>query len=124
MLEVTLEVNDAAFEQTVSLDGLTYGFEFWWNERMESWYMTVYTALGEPITSGIRLAHKQHLLAKYRDERLPPGSLFLISLSDSPCDPTFEGFGVDTKLVYYTADDLASIVVPEDDEPLKVNGVP
>lgn len=106
MRELNLPTDDSAFSFTDVLDERAYTFDFWWNTRTLSWYLSLTDAEGVQLVSGVRLSHKAFPLARLRDLRLPPGALYVLSMSDSDAEPTLESLGRDTRIIYYSADDL------------------
>lgn len=54
----------------------------------------------DPIVTGIVLLVDFDLLRQYADDRLPPGSFFLIDESGQGKDPNRTNFAIDVKLYY------------------------
>lgn len=84
------------FAQQVQLEGTTYRLRARWNTLGEAWHVDFLTAQREPIVTGIRIVAGVSLLAQFRDDRLPPGDLFVIGCK---C-PTRDALGNEAQLVY------------------------
>lgn len=86
----------------VELDGLTFGFRTYWNDRNKSWYMDVFDSELNPLLFGQRLG-TDSLISRY----LPtmPGNLILVSTdARDTSDPGRSDLGERVKLMYEAAD--------------------
>lgn len=97
------------FYQTTSLDGVSYGLRFQYNQREACYYLSIVdTALGQDIISGVKLVTGYYLIRRYAGGDivgLPPGELLIIpnSTSDIPADVGQLGIGNAFTLYYLDA---------------------
>jgi hypothetical protein len=64
-----------AYTFRVSLEGVNYGFRFYWNTREGAWYFDLNDDAGEAIVSGQKLTADWPWLQNVVDRRAPPGDL-------------------------------------------------
>lgn len=88
------------YDYSIELEGVTYQFEFRWNARDASWYLSVMTADGEPLLLGRRMVIGSDLLVRLRDARRPPGQLFLLDTSGEDREAGQYDLGVRAQLYY------------------------
>lgn len=94
------------FTFNCELEGQTYGFEFWWNDRLPGWFMSISTVDGTLVLSGVRLSEGFPLTARFKDSRLPPGAIMAIDTTGRQADPRLEDLGARTQLAYIESADL------------------
>ncbi len=89
----------------VVLDGSSYTLELFWNDRIDSWHMSLFDALGEPIVQGVRIASSVPLLRDFVDVRLPSGSFVCLDTFGEDKDPVYDDFGEKGRcsLIYVSA---------------------
>jgi len=109
MLTITLPQGLAFYDQRVELDGTTYVLDFAWNERGRSWFLTVNTADGAPIVSGLAVVSNWPLLRrfKYKPE-LPGGELVAVDLTGTYDAAGYTDLGTNVQLTYFTAAEVAA----------------
>ncbi|WP_448510308.1 phage baseplate plug family protein [Immundisolibacter sp.] len=102
MAYVTLPVRTdlPAYDFSIILDGETFIFSFEWNERGSYWTMDVLDSEGNHLVAGVRMTTGVNLLAQYRNENLPKGSLFLLDTRGFNDDPQVDNFGKNVLLMY------------------------
>lgn len=102
---------DPLYTQTSALDGVEYTLSFAFNGREKCWYLSIGTAAGVPIVSGLKIMANTYLLQRYTDDRLPPGELiaFTTSTDDSPPGLEELGAGLRCELLYLDAAELAEM---------------
>lgn len=88
------------------LEGVSYSFEFRWNEREEAWFLTLGDGEGVPLVAGLRVVVDFDLLSYARGERVPSGYLFALDTQGEHIDPGFEDLGRRVQMHYFTADEL------------------
>ena len=96
-----------ATTQTVVLDGQRYRFDFRYNKRDDSWYMSLFDANDDPLVLGIALALGLDLLFPYRYKAVPPGPLFVEDLSRTDTECGLDGFDSRCVLLYNTQNEAA-----------------
>lgn len=75
------------YSQTLTLDAVSYLFEFRFNFRENCWYLQISTVDGTTLAQGIKLVNNFFLLQRFSDDNLPPGELFSYTgpgIDDSP----------------------------------------
>ena len=107
---VPLRTGVPSFRQRTSLDGVTFEFEFRWNERESAWYVSVTDADGVPLRGGVRMALNTPLLRSVADARRPGGELYLIDLDGTGVEAALGDLGVRAVLTYVTAAESAALV--------------
>lgn len=83
----------AHFSFTCELDGVTYYFEFRWNDRDSSWFMTVGDGEGTTIVAGVKVVINMPLLNFFTDDQLPLGSLIATDTGGTDLDAGFGDLG-------------------------------
>jgi len=63
------------FRAQILLDGTTYAIELSWNTRDARWYLSLLTATGDPLVSGVPVVVDTPLLSRYVSSEMPPGDL-------------------------------------------------
>ena len=97
-------IEDASFfDLQVNLEGSVYTLEFRWNDREQSWYMSIWDADQEiGYAAGIKLV-SNWLLRKYTADKTPPGEFFLLDTAadvERAVDPGFDDLGNRHQLFY------------------------
>jgi len=86
-LDLTPDADGAPFQLLTELDGVSIYMQFRWNDRDQSWILSLSSESGELLVGCIRLVNNWDLLASHRsDPRIPPGSLFAWAQTDSDVD--------------------------------------
>lgn len=96
IVRLPIDATDSHFRFTTELDGITYGFEFRWNHRLEQWKMAVYDGDGKALAEGIAVVTGFSLLSRFRSYgTLPAGDLLAVDTAPSgpPVDPGFADLG-------------------------------
>lgn len=87
---------------STTLQGKSYRFRVYYNQRTAKWYTDIRDANGEALILGLRLAIRYPLLGQYKNTMaLPPGELMVLDLQNSLEEHTFESL---TKLFYLDTD--------------------
>lgn len=103
------EFGGRAWSQLTTLDGRVYQFEFEWSARSRHWFVSLSTADGDPIATGVKVVAGWPLFRRWRwDDRAPPGVVVALDTSGANEDPGLEDFGTRVQLVYYDADEVTS----------------
>ncbi len=88
-MPVELPIDPSIPFQTFSttLDGIQFGFEFFWNARADrdagAWFFHLYTADDELIRASIKVSLGTLLGGRCADARMPNGVFKAIDLSDT-----------------------------------------
>lgn len=106
ILEIPTSSDDAAYTQTVSLEGIFYLLRIFWNTRDVSWYLDMSLTDATPIIVGKKLVIDHEIINRHKIPQQPPGALFLVDtgLSKETCGRT--DLGDRCKLIYLTSDEL------------------
>jgi len=94
----------AASAQEVELDNRLYRLSFRYNGRMDSWFMDIETAAGEPLLQSVRLVLNFPLqFGSDYDERLPAGDFYALCPSGRARQDPDRGAFVDDNCIqlYY-----------------------
>ena len=97
----------ALYVERVRLSGRDFLLTFDWNGREARWYLSIATAEGVPIVSGIKLVCNWPLLRTNVSAERPAGELFCLSAEKSTEPPGFADLGVRVRLLYYELSELA-----------------
>lgn len=96
----------ARYDFDIDLDGVTFIFEFEWNDRDDGWYMTIRDVNSAVLLAGRRVVLNYPLINIYRDAALPAGSLTAIDTGSTDIEPAFGDLGDRVKLLYTPKADL------------------
>ncbi len=107
--QVPLRTGIPSFSQRTSLDGVTFEFDFIWNERESAWYMSVADADGLSLREGVRMAIRWPLLRSVADARRPEGELYLIDLDGTGVEAALGDLNVRVILTYVTGAEAAAL---------------
>jgi len=103
--------------QTTTLDGQDFRLRFIWNQREDTWFLSIADGSGSPIADGIKVVVSSDLLALVSGPRAPIGVLMAIdgravpsteALKTLAVDPGFADLGDAIRLVYATAAEVAA----------------
>lgn len=102
---------DGPSRQTVqaTLDGVLYSLVFQWNERQNSWFMSVYDSTFATNLIGDRKCVVNTLIDPNFTGRQPGGLFLWIDTGnppDSAVDPGYDDLGNRVKLQYFSVDEL------------------
>ena len=73
--ELPLEVDVPYYEFSVELDDVEFKLEFRYNDRDDSWYLTIRDSDDALLRAGIRVVNDWYLLRLWNDGNEPDGSL-------------------------------------------------
>jgi len=90
------------FQIETTLDDVTLVLQFLWNSREQYFFMNVYDEVQTLLVSGHKVVVDWTLLQRYRDDRLPPGKIWVVR-ADEDLDITIDNFGTSIVLVYEEA---------------------
>lgn len=72
----------ADFKQTVRLSGVSFILRARWNTSREFWTLDIFAADATPLILGQKLVLNTDILARYSDDRLPPGRIYAIDTTN------------------------------------------
>jgi hypothetical protein len=106
--------SDPNWYANITLEGITYLFEFDFNQRGYCWYMSVADADGVDIYNGVKLSCNFSLLAKCKDPRAPAGAIWCLSSTSDSSPPGLYDLlaGGRCTLVYITSDWVTLLQTP------------
>jgi hypothetical protein len=103
ILEIPIDATLNKFTQSMTLDGVTYGMDFFYNSRMELWTMTLKDVDDTILLAGIPLQTELHLTKDYAHLSIPKGEVFLVDTEGNQKDAGTDDFGDTIKLLYNEA---------------------
>lgn len=95
-----------SFTQNIVLDNIVLNFKFVWNGRDNSWYMSIFDSVNDPILQGIKIVNGWELIKRYTDIRLPQGILLVVSLKDDEEVIGRDSMLDDYNLIYFTEEEV------------------
>jgi len=88
------------YEQTVSLDGTDYRIRLLWNGRDTHWYMTLRTAAGVDLVTGIKVVANIPFAVHVADSDMPAGQIWVLDTTGGGADPGLRDLGERVVLLY------------------------
>ena len=107
-MSVTLPVDANAgphYSFGVELDGVSYGLEFRWNARAESWFMAIYDGEDTLLLPSVRVVLGVLLARRFRAAGVP-GDFVAVDTTGRQEDAGLRDFGTRVLLLYYSAGEL------------------
>jgi hypothetical protein len=116
-MEIIVVSQTPRYIMTVELDGVNYILYFNWSVREECWYLTLFSGDSNPdedtpIISNIKIVVGIFLLEQYKAIADLPSGDFMVIKNDTISlnnEISFDNFGVDFLLVYFTEEKVAEI---------------
>jgi len=97
------------FEFSCRLDGVTFAFEFRWNDRARAWFMEIRDVEGNRLLSGRRVVLGFLLTQRFADPRLPAGQLVAIDTSTDGREAGPNDLGSRVRILYLDAAEVAAL---------------
>lgn len=99
---------DPFYSQLVTLEGTAYLLSFQYNQRENTWYMSVADAEGNDIYNGIKLVCSWPLTRQCADPNMPQGEFMVISSTADTSPPGLSDLQPSGRCVlnYFTSDEL------------------
>ena len=94
------------YRYSVVIDGISYIFEYKWNVRADSWYLSILQPDETCIRAGIRIVKDWNLIFRDVNELLFEGVLYVLRADNGSGDPVFEDFPDATLILQISGDDL------------------
>ncbi len=98
------------FAIQTTLDNITYGLEFLWNDTSQGWYLSLFDVDGNLIQSGRKLTLETPLCARGRTGAEPPGLLVCFDTSGQQQMPGLNDLQSRVVLVYFSPDEVEAIL--------------
>ena len=93
----------ANYYQRTVLDGVVYNLRFYYNDRDNSWYLSISDVNGTPIRTGIKLIPNFPLMFRMADFTVWAGGiLWLADARPIALPPVLADMGVNSLLIYET----------------------
>lgn len=110
ILEIPVLEDNVRWVQETTLDGVRFLLHFIFNEREQSWYVSLHDVDDVPIASGARIVVNWFLfLRKVEEAKAPAGRMFVSDSTGSGVDPGRNELGERVKLIYIEAADVADL---------------
>ena len=103
LIRIPLRNDIPSYEFKIDLDGTTYTLGVRYNTRKDRWIMDFRTENNEPVISGTPLLNGVSLLARYQEDRLPPGELFMLNTEDENVEADRDSLTENAFLLYQEA---------------------
>lgn len=103
ILEIPIDSEEASFKIRTSLEEKNLVLRFDWNDRSERFAISILDEDEDPIVMGMTLSINLELIARFEDDRLPPGLLMLYDSSDKNLECGREDLGKRCVLLYQTS---------------------
>ena len=92
-----------AYKYVTTLDGTSYQLDFTFNDRMSKWFLSISDSQGNVIVDPVPIVATWPLFDRFKDARLPPGTLFAFDSSGQNMDPGRFDLGDRVRLLYQEA---------------------
>ncbi len=107
---IPLTQGAAAFRTRVPLDGVDFLLDLTWNGRAAAWFLSVFSADGEPLVQGLKVVSNRPLLHRFRHiEGMPAGELFAADYSQNVACANFEQLGTSIDFLYLDAAEVGGL---------------
>ena len=106
MVLLPILAQGAHFTFSTELDGVSFGFEFRWNNRDSGWYMFLYDGNGDPIAQNVRVAVKTSLLGPTIRAGFPTGYLIAKDTTGQDAEAGLTDLGARVKIGFISASEL------------------
>lgn len=102
MIEIPTNSDNAAYYETVNINGTSYRLFFNWNSKDSAWYLSFLTTNNISIVSGIKLVVNYELINDYKDSGLPKGFLIAFDVLNTGEPVGRNDLGKRIKLLYFS----------------------
>lgn len=101
------------YDYTILLGDTLYRFKLrYFGERLDRWYMSIFSASDSPLLVGKKLTVNTPLLEAYEIDGLPPGEIGLWDTSGAEAECGFDDLGVRCELTYIFPEEIP-VLTPE-----------
>lgn len=91
-----------------TLDGVVYGFEFFWNTIEEGWFMSLFSSNGDALLQGLRVTCDWPLAKYYATPGFPPAMLMAQDTGGEQKTPGRDDLGTRVLLLYFSESELST----------------
>ena len=98
----TIAAETAPYEFQIALDGSIFTIDLAWNERAGRWFYGIATAEGVSVVSSQPVLNR-HPLLRWVDDRLPPGKMLAVAMSEPNREASVAELGSRVMVVYIDA---------------------
>lgn len=91
------------------LEGVTYTFEFLWDDRDGAWYMQIGDGEENPLTGMVRVVLGASLLSQFSNAALPPGQFIVKDTSGQDLDAGLADLGSRVQVWYVDSASVANL---------------
>lgn len=106
-IQVSPETTDQTF--SIELGGNPYRMRVLWNERFGYFALSINTMDDQPILTNIKMVKNYNLTGRFKDIRLPYGSIYFVQEKGNNDRPLYEDLGVNCNLYYYEPDQEVAV---------------
>lgn len=92
-IKLPLRADLPAYEYQITLEDKILFFDFNWNARIGKWFLTIKDENQAEIVKGIKLLASVDLFGRFKDTRLPLGTLYILDTANENKDPGIEDLG-------------------------------
>ena len=109
-IPVTSELFD--YSERVELDGEVFELRFRFNNRLEAWFVDIFSASGDVLVYGRRLTVDTRLTGQYKHlDDLAQGELTPFDTENGRRDPSSDNLGDRVLLFYFESSEFAGLEV-------------
>lgn len=98
--QLPVNSNFPKYSFKVELSSVLYNLQFRFNIRSGKWIMNLLDSSGDMIQAGIPIMVQVDLLGRFKDSRIPSGTLFAINPENENEEATRDNFGDVVLLLY------------------------
>lgn len=103
MFEIPIRADGSGdFRFSIDLDGSVFVFVFKWSVRQQRWHASIFTEEETAILEGIPIFVGWPPFERFKDPRLPKGSIIFMDTSGKDLDPGLEDLGQRVLMIYRT----------------------
>jgi len=102
--KIPLQADTTDQRLTVELGGNPYVLRVLWNERFGYFSLSISTVDEEPILVNVKMVKNYPLTGRFKDPRLPFGSLYFVQEKGNSDRPLYEELATNYGLYYYEPD--------------------
>ena|ERR1039457_2886039 len=103
----TLTDGSGNYSFHTQLDGTTFQFQFYWNDRQGAWFFNLLDAASNPLIMGRKIVLNLGMIGRFQIPGQPLGELIVLNISGINDPPGLTELGGRLQLVYLSVDDLA-----------------
>jgi len=105
VVEIPVNSDLTNYQFQTTLEGLVYGFNVSWNDRLGRWVMSIYDGSDQPLVESVPVMAGPRIMEQYVTEGLPRGGIIFLDTSGESIDPGRMDLGDRVRMFYITSDD-------------------